>query len=338
MGPFKKVKFKPKKMGKSMSKFGKTVSGFAKDLDPNKIVKSAIKSAGKPINKALTKGFSIIVKSLKNTFMKPIQNITSKFNVFSSVIKTIKNKIKSISPFLSGIFGKFINALRQIIEVFKTVFSSIFKVLIIAVKQFINSMKIFSKLFLSAFNTMIKFLKQIFDSILGFLRKLFNELTRIFNDFIFYIMCVWKKLIKFDKCIIYYCADILIQVILIPFQILFLIFPDLRVVGDVVEDMINMLDNIIYETVKISFGKGFHINQWPNNVLNDCYRCENENEKGDDSTSFLDYLSELFLNKSEGNFFIFTLRWFFTIVCVIIPVIYTYYTFKGDDCLSSGKC
>ena len=318
-----KIKFKAKKLGNTINKYvKKPVQSLIDGVDPSEIIKTIKKRATKPIEDALTKGVSSIVKDLKNVFLKPIMSLTKQFDVIKIPFKMISKQIKSLFSFISSIFASFVKAIEKFLEIMKHILGSLIKVLMLAINAFVKALNEFGKMFMKVLKSLIEFLKGIFKTILGILQNLLKELTRIFNDFLFYIVCAFKKIAQFHKCIIYYCIDILIQAILIPVYVLFLIFPNLKFIGEFTEEMIDLLDDIVHKM------SGFHINQWSNDILNDCYRCENKKQVKETAASFMDYLIQL-LNTGD-NFFTFTLRWSGVLLCISIPLIYIYYSFIGD--------
>lgn len=110
----------------------------------------------------------------------------------------------------------------------------------------------------------LTFLKKLFDTIkrpiLATIKKVVSGFLLIF----FYIKCTLKMTKNFYKCAIFYILDIVKYLIIyVPILIL------LTVVGQIKE----------WAKVKPLLDKYL---QWPNDTMNDCYRCKNKKAKGID--------------------------------------------------------
>ena len=67
-------------------------------------------------------------------------------------------------------------------------------------------------------------------------------------------------------------------------------------------DTIEKIDTIVHKISMTTIGKGFHINKWPDGVLNKCYRCKAKFEK---TESIEDFISKLFEFKGNTENFLF---------------------------------
>jgi hypothetical protein len=135
----------------------------------------------------------------------------------------------------------------------------------------------------------LTFLKKLFDTIkrpiLATIKKVVSGFLLIF----FYIKCTLKMTKNFYKCAIFYILDIVKYLIIyVPILIL------LTVVG------------LIKEWTKIKPILDKYL-QWPNHIMNDCYRCKNKKAKDIDIAKQFQkvFARDETTGESGFNFFLF---------------------------------
>jgi hypothetical protein len=105
--------------------------------------------------------------------------------------------------------------------------------------------------------------------------------------------------------------------------------PQLQMLEDVARDALELLDGMVYDFTLSALGKGIHVNQWPNDVMNRCYRCKPKEEKIEKGL-FLKELEEFFTSKN--NFFHFAFRCTLIIFSFIALGIIIYRMFIKKGC------
>ena len=130
----------------------------------------------------------------------------------------------------------------------------------------------------------------LFKKVLGVLTKIISTLKQAFLSIFFYIKCAIERIQNTPKCMIYYLIDIAFFTMLIPVRLLILIFPILEEFEEMFRDAIEKIDAIVHRVSLSTIGKGFHINKWPDGVLNKCYRCKAKFEDPEDISEFFSKL------------------------------------------------
>ena len=305
----------------------------------------------KPITNTLKNVFTV---KLKEIIIKPIEafrdiiedlindlktQILNVFKVITVPIKFIVKAISSIGKIFKSLFKQLIGVFKPIIKMFSNMFSQIFKIFTTVFKSLVKIMNSMVKKAMKVIGIVVKFLKAIFKKIVAFFKKLFEQIKKIFETIFFYIMCVWNKIMSLDECIVYYIMDCLIWLLLLPYRMMFWMFPQLAELEDLVNDTVELIDGIVYDTSSALRGKdengniraGFHINQWPNGILNKCYRCKPKTPEAKEGL-FLKELEEFF-NDDGTNFFKFLFRCTLIIFATITVGIYGYRFFtKNESC------
>jgi len=142
-----------------------------------------------------------------------------------------------------------------------------------------------------------------FKKVMTVLSNITNSLKEAFSSIFYYIKCAILRLKNTPKCLIYYVIDIIFFTLLIPIRLLILIFPVLEEFEEMFREGIQKVDVIVHRISLSTIGKGFHINKWPDGVLNKCYRCT---PKFEDPEGMEDFLAKLFTFKGNtDNFFFF---------------------------------
>lgn len=324
LGRIKKtIKFDDKKilkdmLGMDLGKLFKTViDGVVNDILGiiKKIFISPFKKLGKVIQSSM-KGLLKVINSVFNSIMIPIRWITKALSTF---MKIIKNTFKSITTILK-------NAFKQIGQFFKMLGNVIGK----AFGQFGKIMMGVFKVIAKHFMILIQFLQKFFLMVGAFFAKLFEQLSKGFSELFYYLICGWKKIIAFPTCIVYYAIELAIFCVLLPFRFVFWMVPPLRPMEDMIWDLVDIVDNLVFTFTTQAFGKGYHINQWSNDIMNRCYRCKPEKEKIDD-TSIYDQASEMF-EEGGGSFFSFAFQIFMVLFMMVVIGIYVYSLFTDKSC------
>mgnify|MGYP001298973977 CR=1 FL=1 len=113
------------------------------------------------------------------------------------------------------------------------------------------------------------------------LKPILGPILTIYN----YIMCAIKMITNFPKCIFYYLVDCIMNILYLPFSLLFWAFS------------LQSLEKQFWRTIKqvdstIKSFTGYNVIEWSNDTKNKCYRCKNKNDKP--GKNWLDkYLEEL---------------------------------------------
>lgn len=322
-----------KKVGKTIviddKKILKDMIGIDLDSLLNKIIDGAMKG----ITGILDSIFNSAFKPIESLFKNLLQGIARIFklaiNKLLVPIKWIGKNLKQFGTIMNNIFRNFINLLKPVFKIFTGFFQSIGKIMSKAFQKFAQIMKAFGKIFVKAFATIGKFLMKIFKTIGAFFEKLFAELIKVFELIFFYIVCAWNKIMVFHRCILYYSIDVIIFTCLLPIRMLFWMIPQLQMLEDIARDALELLDGMVYDFTLSALGKGIHINQWPNDVMNRCYRCKPKEEKIEKGL-FLKELEEFFSNKN--NFFHFAFRCTLIIFSFIALGIIIYRMFIKKGC------
>jgi hypothetical protein len=317
-----------------------------KAVDPEKIFKDVLgMDLGQMIKKVIDGVIDDLMGVVEDIFTKPfkqfgkmLQNsMKSFFKVIKSVFQKLLIPIQWIAKSVS-IFGKIIKTtFKNFANIMKTAFKGMMKFFTMlgriigkAFGKFGKIMMGVFKMFAKYFMIMIKFLQKMLLTIGAFFAALFEQLAKSFGEFFFYILCGWNKIIAFPTCALYYLLDIMIFVILLPFRFLFWIVPPLRPLEDVVWELVDLFDTMVYSFTAQVFGVGIHINQWPNDVLNRCYRCKPEKEDFDRDALYRQF-EQLFEN-GKGSFFGFASQFFIFMLCAVTIGIYIYRWLTPKTC------
>ena len=97
-------------------------------------------------------------------------------------------------------------------------------------------------------------------------------------------------------------------------------------------DAIEKIDAIVHRVSLSTIGKGFHINKWPDGVLNKCYRCKAKFEDPEDISEFF---SKLFDVKGEDNFFLYFMKAVAILAIGFYIYIYSLMFMKKKTCVST---
>lgn len=296
----------------------------------NVLVKKLKKIIEAPIN-AMKRLFENMIKTIKNSFMKLVKILMLPIgfikNAISTIAKVFKTFFKNLAKSLQGAFKMITNSFTLIIKFFKNSLQS----LLVAIKAAVKMIGKFFKM-------IGKFLKKMFQTIGKFFKKLFDEISKFFGEIFFYIICAVKKMIAFKECALYYFMDCAIFFILLPYRILALLLRPVANLEDIAYAMIDKIDNIVFRASSMMRGSdengkkkgGFHINQWPNEILNQCYRCKPEDEDVPDENVVEELLDSF--GDSKTSFFAFLSKISILIFILIVAGIYIYKQFMQKSC------
>ena len=121
--------------------------------------------------------------------------------------------------------------------------------------------------------------------------KVLKPITAIYNN----VVCAVKLISKAQKCMLYYILDVIGYTLYLPVMIFFWLFSLQSIEREIFKGL-DFVDDTIYGVA------GFHIFRYPNDLLNDCYRCKNKKEKKGES--WLDkYLSDDTSTETRVTFF-----------------------------------
>tara|TARA_B110000503_G_C7159185_1_gene418808 strand:+ start:795 stop:1802 length:1008 start_codon:yes stop_codon:yes gene_type:complete len=322
-----------KKIGKTIVIDDKKLLKDMVGIDFEKIISGITDGAMGAITGVMENLFTSAFDPIDSFLKGLIKNITNSFKkigkMFAIPLKFISKNLSIFGKIIKNLFKGFVKILKPVIKMISGFFSSLGKIITSIFKKLVKLIKPVIKMFVKVFGIIVKFMKKIFNIIAGVFVQLFERLKSVFETIIFYIVCTFNKIIGFDECFIYYCVDVILFICLIPLNILFWMIPPLQILEDSGKDAIELVDGMIYDFTLSAFGKGFHINQWPNDVMNKCYRCKPKEEKIEKGL-FLKELEEFFTNKN--NFFHFTFRCTAIIFSMIVVGIYIYSMFTRKKC------
>ena len=322
-----------KKVGKTIviddKKLIRDMTGIDFDDLLNKIIDGALSA----ITGVLDTVFNSAFTPIKTLFESLISSMTG---IVTMVVQKLLVPIqwigKSLTQFgviMHNLGRGFLTAFQPVITMFSGFFQSIVGLLRIAFERFSGLFSDFAKLFMTAFSSVTSFLMRFFNTVIAFFERLFDELSKVFELIFFYIMCAWNKIMVFHRCILYYSIDVIIFTCLLPIRMLFWMIPQLQMLEDVARDALELLDGMVYDFTLSALGKGVHVNQWPNDVMNRCYRCKPKEEKIEKGL-FLKELEEFFTSKN--NFFHFAFRCTLIIFSFIALGIIIYRMFIKKGC------
>lgn len=252
----------------------------------------------KAIEKLLEKGQKKTTKILAKTFsnlLKPMMNI------LKGLGKMISNLIRPILTILKGLGKMMANLLKPIMNILKG---------------------------------LMKTIVSLFKKVMGILSKIVNTLKKAFLSIFYYIKCAIDRIKNSPKCMVYYLIDVIFFTLLIPVRLLILIFPVLEEFEEMFRDAIQKIDTIVHRISLSTIGKGFHINKWPDGVLNKCYRCKAKFEDPEDLSEFFAKLFDFNL-KGNDNFFLFFAKAVSIISIGFLMYVYSAMLMKPKTC--AGK-
>lgn len=304
----------------------------------------------KPITEGIKNAFTV---KLKEIVVKPLEEfgdffedllndlkngILKAFSVITIPIKYISKAVSAIGQIFQNLAKKLIGTFKPIIKMFSNMFRQIGKMFVSIFSKIASFFSSMAKKFMSLVRVIGKFLMKIFKTIGEFFKNLFEQISKVFELIFFYIICTWNKILSLDECIVYYMIDCWLWIFLLPYRIMIWMFPQLSELEDLARDTLELLDGIVYDTSSGLRGKdengkpraGFHINQWPNGIMNKCYRCKPKDEVVKQGL-FLKELEEFF-NDDGTNFFKFLFRCTLIIFGAITIGIYIYRSFKRKNC------
>jgi|LakMenEpi03Aug12_release.lakeMendotaPanAssembly.Ray.scaffolds.fasta_scaffold594017_1 hypothetical protein len=208
-------------------------------------------------------------------------------DAMKKALKPIMKPIMSIIKMIKGLGKTFSNLLKPIMNILKglgKMFSSM-------LKPILNILKSLGKM-----------ITKLFKKVMGTLTKIISSLKKAFLSIFYYIKCAIERIKNTPKCMIYYVIDIIFFTLLIPVRLLILIFPVLEEFEEMFRETIKKIDTIVHKISLSTIGKGFHINKWPDGVLNKCYRCK---AKFENPEGIEDFISKLFEFKGNTKNFLF---------------------------------
>jgi len=193
---------------------------------------------------------------------------------------------------ITGFFTKTLMvAIKTILKFITGIMNSLFRSLMSVVNVIVN-------IFMKA----VTFIMMIINFIKRFVMNILGKIVEFAMIVFFYITCGLKIMGNFHKCIIFYILDVIIWCILFLPLLLIAIFT-----GMDMKKMSNIMEKVQY------------LIQWPNGILNDCYRCKNKG--GGRKFNFLDKLKKAMKTKDTTfNFF-----FFFLIVMTAYFIAFTIY-------------
>ncbi len=109
--------------------------------------------------------------------------------------------------------------------------------------------------------------KKAVDPITKGFKKVTNTITKPFKQIIGYFKCGIDKIKNIPNCAPFYAIDIVFGVWFLFWGLLASVIPGLKDVGKMISKGINYLDSYVNKYA------GFHINRYPKNILNKCYKC-----------------------------------------------------------------
>ena len=309
-----------------------------------------LSSFTKPITEGLKNAFTV---KLKEIVIAPLEDfgeilegllndlkiqILSAFRIISLPIQSIASTLSSLGKVFQNLFRTLKNVFGPVIRMFTNMFRQFGKSFVVFFKTLSSSFGSIIKSFMSVIRVVGQFLMRMFQAFVGIFMKLFEQLSKVFELVFFYIICTWNKILSLDECIVYYMIDCWLWIFLLPYRIMIWMFPQLSELEDLARDTLELLDGIVYDTSSGLRGKdengkpraGFHINQWPNGIMNKCYRCKPKDEVVKQGL-FLKELEEFF-NDDGTNFFKFLFRCTLIIFGAITIGIYIYRSFKRKNC------
>jgi hypothetical protein len=293
-------------------------------------------SIGGKVQQLFTDTLTDVIQTPIDSFKGAIENIINKikeqikkmFEILMAPIRFIMNTITMLSNIFKSVFRSFMNAIKKIVDKIKSAIQSMGKFFTNTFKTFANSIRAVVKILVGAFKSMVKFLVMIYKTVVRLFKKLFDALSHVFNNILFYMMCALMKMFHFSTCSTYYFMDFSLFFTMLPMKMMIWIFPELRRYEEMANDMVNRIDKYVYYvtyqfTGTYSNGKkrpGFHINQYPFFIINKCYRCTPLPGKDPD----LDIYKELmdFYENTKDNFAMFAIQIF--IILLISHFIYTF--------------
>lgn len=276
----------------------------------NNIAQSVVNLLKSVIEKLFVKPFDGLKKGIQNALNAVTKSVKRMFEQITLPLKWIMKSITTLGDMFKNLFKQMANAFKAMGKTLQKSFQSIGQTFS---KIFAQMGKFFRNLFamfMKLVNQLVKFLTMIYKTIVRLFMDLFEQIRKVFNEIFFYIKCTINKTVSFPTCAIYYLLDIAMFVLLLPFRIIFMIIPTLRPIGDMAWGLVELVDSMIYSFTATALKRGIHINQYPNDVLNRCYRCEQQKEDIPDD-SFLDSLADIFV----GNHKTFS---HFAMYCTII--------------------
>lgn len=161
-----------------------------------------------------------------------------------------------------------------------------------------------------------EFFTDMFEDVINVFTGIWEKLVSLKNFFEtvwYYIRCTIKMVANFPKCMFIYVIDCLKEIVCFMIWTIFMILEFLGL-----EDATGYWQSVR----KKYFDK--HL-KWSNDLMNDCFRCSNEEEKEEEEDSeniidrLLDSIQNSFASLTRGSFFIFMLS-----ITVILVAYYWY--------------
>ena len=97
--------------------------------------------------------------------------------------------------------------------------------------------------------------------------KLGDAIAKTFKQIIGYFKCGIDKIKNLPNCIFFYFIDVIFGVWFLFWGLLASVIPGLKDVGKMISKGIRTLDSYVYKYAD------FHINRYPERILNKCYKC-----------------------------------------------------------------
>ncbi len=97
--------------------------------------------------------------------------------------------------------------------------------------------------------------------------KLGDTIAKPFKQIIGYFKCGINKIKNIPNCAPFYAIDIVFGVWFLFWGLLASVIPGLKDLGKMISKGINYLDSYVNKYAE------FHINRYPKNIMNKCYKC-----------------------------------------------------------------
>jgi phage-related protein len=253
------------------------------------------------IETLFVKPFDAMKKGIQKSLSAVTKSIKKMFEQITLPLKWIMKSLTAITDLFKNLFKQMANAFKamgkKLQKSFQTIGQTFSKIFAQMGKFFRNLFAMFMKLV----SQLVKFLVMIYKTIGRFFTNLFEQLKKVFNEIFFYIKCTINKIVGIPTCLIYYLLDIAIFLFLLPIRMVFMIIPALRPIESMAWDLVELVDSMVFQFTLATVNRGIHINQYPNDVLNRCYRCDKQKEDIPDQT-FLDDLENMFIGNDKTFF------------------------------------